>query len=210
MGRPKTTDDQVILEVARRLFSEKGHGISTREIAKEAGISEAVLYQRFASKDALFFTAMRPLEPEVEHILAPDAAALDARQRLVEVAARMLVYFRGVIPSFLHLLTHPAFDPRTHLQTYHEPPAKKLVHGIAALLEQLAAEGRVDPADPAAAAMLLVSAVHSVAMFEFLGHHAEVDARTAVRPLVDAAWRGLEGASAVKSSRPKSKKGAAR
>ncbi|EKE96356.1 helix-turn-helix transcriptional regulator [Tolypothrix sp. LEGE 11397] len=32
---------------------------STRDIAKKAGISEAVIYQRFGTKEDLFFAAMK-------------------------------------------------------------------------------------------------------------------------------------------------------
>src|SRR5262245_60647331 len=51
MGRHKTISDDEVLQVARGLFREKGHTATTREIAEAAGISEAILYQRFGSKD---------------------------------------------------------------------------------------------------------------------------------------------------------------
>ena len=60
MGRKKTITDAELLEVARTVFVEEGFGASTKEIARRAGVSEGVIYQRFATKDELFFAAMIP------------------------------------------------------------------------------------------------------------------------------------------------------
>jgi AcrR family transcriptional regulator len=44
-----------ILEASLRLFALHGrHGVTTRQIAEAAGMSEALLYRHFRSKDALF------------------------------------------------------------------------------------------------------------------------------------------------------------
>jgi AcrR family transcriptional regulator len=44
-----------ILETALKLFSKKGYlGATTKEIAKEAGISEVTLFRYFPSKEVLF------------------------------------------------------------------------------------------------------------------------------------------------------------
>jgi len=53
-----------ILAVAKLLFADKGyHGVSVDEIAKRLGVSPAVLYQHFASKEVLY-----------ENVLAQNAA----------------------------------------------------------------------------------------------------------------------------------------
>lgn len=58
MARPKTIADADLLEAARAVFVQKGMGASTRAIARRAGVSEGVLFQRYATKQELFFAAM--------------------------------------------------------------------------------------------------------------------------------------------------------
>lgn len=44
-----------LIEIARRLFAEKGfHGVTTRELAEEAGVSEALIFKHFPSKEAIY------------------------------------------------------------------------------------------------------------------------------------------------------------
>jgi AcrR family transcriptional regulator len=54
--RLKATERKAsILAVAKVLFADKGyHGVSVDEIAKRLGVSPAILYQHFASKEALY------------------------------------------------------------------------------------------------------------------------------------------------------------
>jgi AcrR family transcriptional regulator len=52
-----TSDERraAIVEAATKVFAENGfHGTTTRELAKAAGVSEALLYKHFPSKDSLF------------------------------------------------------------------------------------------------------------------------------------------------------------
>src|SRR5262245_64776935 len=101
MGRHKTISDDAVLGIARRLFRAQGHTATTREIAEAAGISEAVLYQRFGSKHELFFAAMRPSEPDVEELLGPRVPSGDALAYLREVVARLGQHFAEIIPLAL-------------------------------------------------------------------------------------------------------------
>jgi AcrR family transcriptional regulator len=46
---------EVILKAVRKVFVEKGfHGTTTRELAEAAGVSEALLFKHFPSKQALY------------------------------------------------------------------------------------------------------------------------------------------------------------
>ena len=52
---PQEERREAILQAAVPLFAEKGlHGVKTREIANAAGVSEALVFQHFESKEALF------------------------------------------------------------------------------------------------------------------------------------------------------------
>src|ERR1700730_4302681 len=111
MGRHRTISDDEVLVIARDLFRARGHTATTRQIAEAAGISEGVLYQRFGSKDDLFFAAMRPRGPDIEKLLGPKDLLDDAHTYLRAVVVRLGKYFADVIPLALRVMTHPSFDP---------------------------------------------------------------------------------------------------
>src|SRR5262245_42270109 len=111
MGRQKTITDDEVLRIARNIFREQGHTATTREIAQAAGISEAILYQRFGSKDQLFFAAMHPRGPDLEDLLGPKDPPEEALQYLHAVVVRLGEQFAEVIPLALHVMTHPSSNP---------------------------------------------------------------------------------------------------
>jgi AcrR family transcriptional regulator len=62
-----------ILKAARRAFSETGdmNGTTVRAIAQRGGISEAVIYRHFESKEQLFYEAVvEPLRDAVDALVA--------------------------------------------------------------------------------------------------------------------------------------------
>jgi Bacterial regulatory proteins, tetR family len=58
MARTPKITNEAILAVAQQLFLEQGEKASTLEIANKAGISEASIFKRFATKQALFLAAI--------------------------------------------------------------------------------------------------------------------------------------------------------
>lgn len=80
-----------IIAVAKVLFADKGfHGVSVDEIARRVGVSPAVLYQHFSSKDALYEGVLdsmaAPRETYVE-------AALDGPDDFASVLSRITGVF---------------------------------------------------------------------------------------------------------------------
>ena len=67
-----------ILEVATEMFARHGFdGVTTRQIADESGITEAIVFRHFASKDDLYW-----------EVLSAKCASGDVKQRLEEKLGR--------------------------------------------------------------------------------------------------------------------------
>ena len=63
-SRPKTRKDR-IMDAALRIFAEKGFQIATiTEISKEAGVSEATIYEYFGTKEDLLFAIPEKISNE--------------------------------------------------------------------------------------------------------------------------------------------------
>ncbi|NVJ06176.1 TetR/AcrR family transcriptional regulator [Myxococcus sp. AM001] len=203
MGRTKTIDDADILRIAERLFRDKGQAVSTRTVAQEAGISEAVLYQRFGSKDDLFVAAMTPPQADVEKLLGTPSPE-DVKAHLQEVAGRLAAYFVELMPTLLHVITHPSLDRPTLAKWHRGLPFMQLQEALTARMVRWRDEGRIAHVEPAAAAQGFMAAVHSVAMFETMNGQPRREGRKAhVQSLVAVLWSGLEPhpAAAGSSSR---------
>jgi AcrR family transcriptional regulator len=73
----------MLLTAARQVFLEAGYSAArTKDIAQQAGVTEAVLYAHFSSKDVLFQTAvLEPLEELVEELVTLSATIDTSKDR---------------------------------------------------------------------------------------------------------------------------------
>jgi len=79
-----------ILAVAKVLFSDKGyHGVSVDEIARRLGVSPAILYRHFPSKEALYEEVLNNIackrESYVEAIVSSDDSFADVLRRITRI-----------------------------------------------------------------------------------------------------------------------------
>ena len=190
MGRARTVEDEDILEAARLAFVDRGQLATTREIADAAGISQAVLYQRFGSKDDLFFAAMVPPPPDLEDLLGnPPREPEDTEAYLADVAERLYRYFETVAPLFVQLATHTAFHA-DHLADAHGPMMESgLVSALSTRLGDLAEKGCIREGDGSAMAGLLISVVHGEALSAALLKTPPDEKRR--RETIRLIWKGL-------------------
>lgn len=190
MGRHKTISDDDVLRIARDVFRAHGHTATTRQVAQAAGISEAVLYQRFATKDELFFAAMHSAGPEIVPLLGPPDPPDDAREYLRTTVVRLGRHFADVIPLALRVMTHPSFDPATIARVRPgSPPA--LRDALAERIASLARRGLIAARSPAATARLLLSLAHDWALGQSTGHGSAAGGTRGLREMVDVVWEGL-------------------
>jgi AcrR family transcriptional regulator len=192
MSRPKTISDESLLAVARKLFRAEGHAVSTREVAESAGISEAVLYQRFGNKDELFFAAMAPSAPDLAEVLGPEIPDLGAKEYLVGTAGRLADYFGEVLPLALRLITHPSFDYKSlgGVHAFQE----RLRQGLLLRLTWFEGRRRLRRGTAGAVTQLLISLAHDWALSGVMSprgaHRRDPEERAALAALVELVWKG--------------------
>jgi AcrR family transcriptional regulator len=191
MGRPKLVEDDQLLAVAREVFVEQGITASTREIARRAGISEAVIYQRHPTKAHLFFAAMVPPAVNVEALLAAPRSGLTVVEQLEEIALGMMEYFREVTPILLRLMTHPEFDLKAFARRHPQSPFSHMHHGLIQYLVSQGDRKKIVAEHAGPAAFTLLAALHSLAFFERLGVHGGKFDDGMIRHMVRALWNGL-------------------
>lgn len=92
---PGTERRELILAAARRVFSRNGfHGAKTLQIAREAGVSEALVYRHYPSKLSLYRAVLRQLFREQDQNYAEVGVVEPCTAGLVSSLER---YFRSII-----------------------------------------------------------------------------------------------------------------
>ena len=191
MARLRSISDETLLGAARVEFARRGAEASTRAIAKRAGVSEAVLFQRFKTKAGLFFAALAPRPPDLARIFAAAGSEAGPRRVLTAIASGILDYFRSLFEVALPLMSHPDFDPARLAVGNGRTPDRVLHEALARHLRSGGAGRRMKSAEANAAAMLIIAALHSLAFYERTGLHGRGDAGHAIRRMIAVLWRGL-------------------
>jgi AcrR family transcriptional regulator len=93
--RPMRTSNtkELLLQATLKLISEKGYlGTTTREIAKEAGVTEITLFRNFGSKELLFEEVLKTYTflPKLKELL-PELEGLPIEEALTLIATRLLL-----------------------------------------------------------------------------------------------------------------------
>ncbi len=152
-----------------------------------------MLFQRFGTKDALFFACMQLPRPDLEQALDRAWAHDSVHEGLALVAEAALEYLRAQMPILMLVLAHPRHrdgswrdDDGHHLledaRTLHEPFARLLGR----------ARPDMDPAHLTATVGLVVSAVLTRALHEQLGVDHRHDQAQWLGTTIAALGRGFD------------------
>lgn len=191
MPRNKTISDDDILAVARSRFLKEGIKASTRTLAKQAGISEAVIFQRFGTKEDLFFAAMVPPQAQLKVMFDAQPGQHSIAANLNLISSQIVAYFCEIMPVFLPLISHPSFNVQTFLQR-HRMPAMQIEQELLAYLTAEAVLGRIRPEGIDATTKILISHLHHLALSKTIGIQDSVNIQQATADVIDLLWQGLE------------------
>jgi AcrR family transcriptional regulator len=189
--RKKKISEEALLAVARAVFVEQGFAASTKEIARRAGISESLIFQRYLTKPEFFFAAMAPPVVELEQDLRRVYAPAEFYPAFARLGMAILGYFRVALPVMEPLTSHPEFR--------FEDFARRHPHSsLAAMRSQVVeffAANRC--ADPSAAALLLIGTMRSVAAFEREGAHGGAFPPQIIQRALRCLWQGVRAAPEI-------------
>lgn len=143
-----------ILKVAVRLFSQKGfRGTTTKEIANEAGVSEAMVFRHFANKDELYNAILDhkacsgdTLNPE--QIVAEAIAEKDDRAVFERLALAALDHHERD-PEFQRLLLYSALEGHELSEMFFEKFVKRVYELLGNYVSQRQRDGAIRQIEPA-------------------------------------------------------------
>ena len=194
MGRPKTIETSELLAIARKIFRQRGHTATIRDVAKAAGITSAVLYQRFKTKDQLFLAALTQHSASLATLSGIDPAKHAPRAYLALFAARAKDHFRSVMPSILTHAAHPKYGKEMMGQVHRHNRAGEIAGLLVLRIQAWQQAGLIRPMEPRTFAHAFIHALHSMAMVELLSGDDEfyvTDAKE-MAAFIDLFWQGLK------------------
>jgi AcrR family transcriptional regulator len=184
--RSRTTDSE-ILDAARAVFLEFGSDATTSAVAARAGISEALVFKRFHTKEALFERAMAGAKPAwVAELEATDVPLPDQLERL---ALGMIETMRAEMPRTMLLWSR---NPgKSRFEGLNSAPVQGMKI-LSAWFEAQMVAGRMRRSDPEIFARVFSGAIVAYSMSHMTGlaEQMPIATTTFVRGMVDVLWMG--------------------
>jgi AcrR family transcriptional regulator len=137
-----------ILQIAIKLFSQYGfRGATTKEIARVAGVSEAMVFRHFASKEELYSAILdwKACEGRVANpfeLLAVPMAANDDRQVFYSMMLNALTKHEKD-PEFMRLLFHSALEGHELAEMFIEQSIVPIYEFLSAYISRRQKEGAI-------------------------------------------------------------------
>jgi AcrR family transcriptional regulator len=194
---PATALREHLIDAAERLLGQAPiSAITTREIARTAGVSDGVLYNYFADKNELLLAAlMRQYRSLTERFYAqlPEAGTATIEDNLTTLAGGLFELAADVIPMIAGLLSDPPLFHRLFEAMHREPfGPQQLGEPLAQYLEAEQRLGRVSPkVDPHVVSWLVLGPTAMLALASQMGSPRGRPDLPELRPLVAALIAGL-------------------
>ena len=154
-----------ILAVAVSLFSNRGfRGTTTKEIAQAAGVSEAMVFRHFATKEELYAAILdhkacvggEAFEPEK---IAADAIARKDDRGVFEALALEALTHHEHDPEFQRLLLYSALEKHELADMFFDQFVRRVYQFLGGYIRERQREGALREMDPAIIVRCLIGMI---------------------------------------------------
>ena len=180
-----------VVGAALRVFSERSYaGATTAQIAREAGISEPILYRHFGSKKELYFACLDEAWGDLRDSLLARMEELGPVEAWRELAPTTMKRLKAVVPNlWMQAVTEAGSDPE--IRRYVRKHMREVHDFFADLLGRLQEAGGIPPdRDPNAEAWIFLSGSLLASFADRLGGLLSDDDFSAIKA---QRWRWLSG-----------------
>ena len=178
------------MDVARHAFAARGYdGVRTQDIAAAAGISEALIYQHFASKRELYEEVIRQSAAALGDRLSEATSAIPKKERL-DRGLEAFVEFVADRSSGWSLLVSRVSDP--DLLAYQRDTHRACIRSLTALFAAERGGSRDGGEERQLEQLAEALAGGAEALATWWSEHPRAPRADGVSMLVDFAKRGLE------------------
>ena len=143
-----------ILAVAVSLFSQKGfRGTTTKEIAHAAGVSEAMVFRHFATKEELYAAILDHKACSHDGFDPAEMAAVAIKQKddraVFETLALAALSHHEEDPEFQRLLLHSALEKHELAEIFFDKFVRRVYEFLGSYIRERQREGALIEMDPA-------------------------------------------------------------
>ena len=158
---PAAARKDLVLERAVRTFAARGFsGARTADLAKACGVSDAMLFKLFGSKQGLYRAMIEWKLARSGEGVFPTAAAEAGDDRAVfETIARELLRNTLKDPAFMRLLLFSALEGHPLARMFYDVRSRKVVAFLAGYIRRRIREGSFRKVDPELTAIAFLGAV---------------------------------------------------
>ncbi|MFI6444240.1 TetR/AcrR family transcriptional regulator [Kitasatospora sp. NPDC050543] len=170
-GRPSTGVREAVLKATEEVLGEAGLALSTKEIARRAGVAESSIFYHFGDRLGLLQAVIGlhlPVFADATVVLGGRTPSGDLKSDLTAVVTGLERFYLRIMP-ILGALQSDSQLRELLAQRRGEVGPHLALQPVADLLRTQCAAGRVrDTLDPTAGALLLIGAAHQRAMHRYL------------------------------------------
>ncbi|HTE51451.1 MAG TPA: TetR/AcrR family transcriptional regulator [Kofleriaceae bacterium] len=206
MSRPRQVSDEEILRVARECLIARGPTISTSEIARQSGVSQAVIFQRFGTKDHLVRAALdSPGAPDWLELARRGPDQRPGREQLLELAVAIHGFFDEMVPRW-EALRGCGVQPDWNED---DSPPLRFHRTLSGWFTRARTRGLLVDHDARGAALGFLGALQVRPWFQHVAQQAPGrGARAYVETVVDLFWAALRPGARASAAPPRGRRSA--